>query len=55
MYKQLIQFMNEPFNLRNILKLEEFKLSIWDVEYNNNNRNPQETFKKKAKISFDIN
>jgi len=54
MYRQLVSFMNEPYNLRNILKLDEFRLSVWDVEYTVN-KDPIETFKKKAEISFDVN
>lgn len=57
MQRQLVSFMNEPYNLRNILKLDEFKLSIWDVSYQDlsSSRGPVETFKKKAEISFDVN
>lgn len=32
MYKQLVQLVNEPYNLRNVLKLDEFNMSVWDVQ-----------------------
>jgi len=49
--------MNEPYNLRNILKLDEFRLSIWDIQYvaQDIDSNPIDMFKKKAEISFDVN
>jgi len=48
--------MNEPYNLKNILKLDEFKLSVWDVQYVTEeiDNNPIEMFKKRTEISFDV-
>jgi hypothetical protein len=33
MYRTLITLMNEPYNLRTIMKLDTFKMGIWDVNY----------------------
>lgn len=56
MYKQLVQLVNEPYNLRNVLKLEEFNMSVWDVHYNDpSSQTPFDSFKKKAEINFDVN
>ena len=56
MYKQLVQLVNEPYNLRNVLKLDEFNMSVWDVQYNDPSAmNPFDSFKKKSEINFDVN
>lgn len=56
MYKQLVQLVNEPYNLRNVLKLDEFNMSVWDVQYNDpSSMNPFDSFKKKTEINFDVN
>lgn len=33
MQRTLITLLNEPYNLRTIMKLDKFKMGIWDVNY----------------------
>lgn len=56
MYRTLISLMNEPYNLRTIMKMDAFRMTVWDVNQTEPmKQDPYDGFKRKCEINFDVN